>query len=331
MDYVVFGIGMGASLVLLGLATRAIGPMLRYRQSKSNEEVQTAVELVAQVAWARFCNALGAAIAFAGVFLLIVTGVMMAIRLDDGVASLVIGVALALVLVMMALWTWAFIGRFGLYGIVTHRTSDESASVHEPYDNETEDSADAALDTSFLSTVAEPPIPPAVEAAHTRDSTAAAQDTSSTATASRAKRTFSLRRNQKPTGNPKPAAATLADAPVVVPVRRSAALVSNVASTTAVRQPQSAEPQEVVSQVARPSADASRSEVVNPSDAAALDRILSGGDDAPDVDLDAYFFADPVPENHSDLAPDDSASAATSEDDSTDAPAPHVADPDRPG
>ena|GEM_PF-2953501 len=121
MDYVIFGIGMGASLVLFGLGSRTLGPSLRYRNPSGSGEVLRAEELVARIAWGRFCSSLGVTIAIGGVFLLAVTGMAMLLRLGDRAATICVLLAVLLVGVMMVLWAWAFVNRFGLYGIVTER------------------------------------------------------------------------------------------------------------------------------------------------------------------------------------------------------------------
>jgi hypothetical protein len=149
VDYVIFGIGMGASLVLFGLGSRTVGPSLRYRQSASSGEVLRADQLVAKIAWGRFCGSLGVTIAIGGVFLLIVTGLAMVLRLSDRTATISVVVAVLLVVVLMVVWAWAFVNRFGLYGIVTEREmkarrpvfADDAPPADEP---EPETSTDAA-------------------------------------------------------------------------------------------------------------------------------------------------------------------------------------------
>jgi hypothetical protein len=121
VDYVIFGIGMGASLVLFGFGSRTVGPSLRYRQSASSGEVLRADQLVAKIAWGRFCGSLGVTIAIGGVFLLAVTGIAMLLRLSDQTATICVVLAVLLVVVLMVVWAWAFVNRFGLYGIVTER------------------------------------------------------------------------------------------------------------------------------------------------------------------------------------------------------------------
>jgi hypothetical protein len=236
VDYVVFGIGMGASLVLAGIIGRTLGPSVRYRTSRANGEVLKAEELVARVAWARFCSSLGAALAIGGFFLLIVTAIAMALRLDDTLATVIVGLALFAVIVLMALWTWAFVNRFGLYGIVAERPR----KVKQPSEPRPEKAARETHRPRFgrEKKQKEPePIPdspiPSIELS-------TANGGATQPAAGQAKRTF------KPWSTPAEAE----------PVH-----------TESVTPPAKA-----------PRIDPSRSEVINPSDAAALERILSEPD-----------------------------------------------------
>jgi hypothetical protein len=236
VDYVVFGIGMGASLVLAGIVGRTAGPSLRYRTSRTAGEVLKAEELVARVAWLRFCGSLGAALAIGGFFLLIVTGIAMALRLSDTVATISVGLALFAVIVLMGFWTWAFVNRFGLYGIVADRprqaklTSESQseelarqARVPKP-DREKKQKEPEPVVDSPIPTIG--PEAPAV-----------------TTSGQQSKRTF------KPWSTP--------------------------------AEPENAKSEPTVSPTTSPRIDPSRSEVVNPSDAAALERILSEPDPVP--------------------------------------------------
>lgn len=292
MDYVVFGIGMGASLVLLGLAGRAIGPMLRYRQSRTKGEVLSAVELLAQVAWARFCNALGAAIAMGGLLLLIVTGINMALRVDDGAAALIVGLTLLLIVVLMAIWTWAFIGRFGLHGIVSRQTETSDARTKQSYDVDEWLDSDAELDMSFLTTPS--PQPDTASAATTNQPQSARPQTdrkteTSTRSAAVPKRSFALRLNRKPS-------ASTGSAPVSAPAEQSPVSTRSEpvpdAPATEPGTPEASFASSDHTSVAEPMVATSRSEVVNPSDAAALERILGEPDEPTNVDLDSFFLAD---------------------------------------
>ena len=231
MDYVVFGIGMGASLVLLGLAGRAVGPSLRYRRSSETGDVLKAEELVARIAWSRFCGSLGAAIAIGGLFLLIVTGITMAIRIDDTAAAVAVGLALLAIVVLMAVWTWAFVDRFGLYGVVA-----SEPRIREPRPQKTEKPKKQT------------PVKTAAQ--------------------------VTTLKSEKPLTPKQPVVA--ASSEPEQPKLSAAKRAFQPWSTPAEPDPQP----EVIAPPTRPvtTADPSRSEVINPSDAAALDRILSEPD-----------------------------------------------------
>jgi len=189
--------------------------------------VLKAEELVARVAWTRFCGSLGAAIAIGGVWMLIVTGITMGIHMGDTAATISVGLALLAVVVLMAFWTLAFVNRFGLYGIVADRPRSRAvpdATIASP---KLEPTATANVPSVVAPTVTakpEPVIPPTAEKTKR----------------SAAKRTFQ---------------------PWSTPV-----------------EPDFIPEEPITPGPAVATVDASRSEVINPSDAAALDRILSEPD-----------------------------------------------------
>lgn len=129
MDYVVFGIGFGATLLVLGLMIRDLGPRVRYRTPSGPDGVFHAEQLVARVAWVRFCGALGAVLSVAGILFVVTTLICMALTMHDDTAPVVMGTALGVVVLVMALWTWAYFDRFGSYGILPER---EVAPPPEP-------------------------------------------------------------------------------------------------------------------------------------------------------------------------------------------------------
>lgn len=121
LDYVVFGIGFGATLLVLGLLIRDLGPRLRFRNPSDPDGVFHAEELVARVSWSRFCSALGAVWAIAGLAFVVITAVCMMLMVSDGTVGQVMIASLLVLLVTMALWTWAYFNRFGSYGILPER------------------------------------------------------------------------------------------------------------------------------------------------------------------------------------------------------------------
>ena len=139
MDYVVFGIGFGATLLVLGLLVRDLGPHVRFRRPTHPDGVFHAEELVARVSWSRFCGALGTVLAIAGVIFILITATCMVLMASDNTAGAVMLGSLTLLCVLMALWTWAFFDRFGSYGILPER---EDAPA--PPDTASPDSASTA-------------------------------------------------------------------------------------------------------------------------------------------------------------------------------------------
>lgn len=121
MDYVVFGIGFGATLLVLGLLVRDLGPHVRFRRPTHPDGVFHAEELVARVSWSRFCGALGTVLAIAGIIFILITSICMALMASDDTAGAIMLGSLTLLCVLMALWTWAFFDRFGSYGILPER------------------------------------------------------------------------------------------------------------------------------------------------------------------------------------------------------------------
>ncbi|HEV2126988.1 MAG TPA: hypothetical protein VGR22_00020 [Thermomicrobiales bacterium] len=132
MDYVVFGIGFGATILVLGLLLRDLGPRLRYRRQANDDGVLPADVLVAKVAWDRFCNALGAVLAIGGILFLLITFVCIILAVSDDTGGWVMLSALAVFFLMVLYWTWAFFHRFGAYGILLERSAAEEEPEPEP-------------------------------------------------------------------------------------------------------------------------------------------------------------------------------------------------------
>ncbi|MDQ4099162.1 MAG: hypothetical protein M3121_01520, partial [Chloroflexota bacterium] len=121
MDFVVFGTGTGAALVLIGWLGRDLGPRLRDRAPSDDEAVLGVEEMVARVSWARFCGSVGAALALSGAVLLLVTIATLVLRVSDETGSIVMLATYASILVAMTAWSWAYVRRFGVYGVVRRR------------------------------------------------------------------------------------------------------------------------------------------------------------------------------------------------------------------
>lgn len=149
LDYVVFGIGFGATLLVLGLLVRDIGPRLRYRAPSAPEGVFHAEELVAKVAWSRFCGALGSVLAIGGALFVLVTVVCMLIMLSDRTGGYVMAASLAVLVLLVAFWTWAYFDRFGSYGILPERQQAPSRQP-PPADPGSDDESDEPASTSYV-------------------------------------------------------------------------------------------------------------------------------------------------------------------------------------
>lgn len=121
MDFVIFGIGTGAALVLIGWLGRDLGPRLRDRAPSDPDAVLSVEELVARVSWARFCGSGGAALALCGAVLLLVTVATLLLRVSDETGTTTMLATFGVVLVAMTVWSWAYVRRFGVYGVVRRR------------------------------------------------------------------------------------------------------------------------------------------------------------------------------------------------------------------
>lgn len=130
MDYIIFGIGAGSSLVLVGWLLRDWGPPLRDRKSRSDTVVLTAHQLVDQMRWARFCGSCGTALAIGGAFVLLLTTLAMLVNPTDARGAMIVLAAFGVVSVAMLAWSWLFVRRFGVAGII--RREPASVAAHAP-------------------------------------------------------------------------------------------------------------------------------------------------------------------------------------------------------
>lgn len=118
MDYVLFGMGYGASLMLLGWALRTFGPQFKYSRPSHDDDVDLQVE---QRFWVRFIQGLGGAIAIAGVTLVLMTFVVVLVNPDDETGGLIALSIWAFLLVAMLLWCWMYVKHYGLTGVWSQR------------------------------------------------------------------------------------------------------------------------------------------------------------------------------------------------------------------
>ena len=135
MDYVVYGTGYGATLLLLGYAVRTWGPGWRFRDDEESGYERREFRS-ARSAWERFTAGLGAVIATGGAALVLLTFILMAINPGDGIGSVVALAMTGLLLVGVAVWAWLFFSRFGAWGIVA---TPNALMSYEPahYDSRT--------------------------------------------------------------------------------------------------------------------------------------------------------------------------------------------------
>ncbi len=101
MDFVVLGFGVGALAVLLGLAARDLGPMVRRVPRDGSIPWSIVAE---RVTWGRACRAGGLVIALAGATLCVTTGAALLARASDGTGMLVVLGGVVVVLIAIAAW-----------------------------------------------------------------------------------------------------------------------------------------------------------------------------------------------------------------------------------
>ena len=128
MDYIIFGMGTGASLVLVGWLLRELGPRIRDR-APAEGTVLSGGELVMRMAWARFCGTCGMALLLCGLLILLVAGILTLLSPSDDLGATIILAVFALVVLLMLTWTALYLRQFGTQGIVRRKVRDETATV----------------------------------------------------------------------------------------------------------------------------------------------------------------------------------------------------------
>ncbi len=126
LDYFVFGIGFGASLILAGWGLRQFGPGLRYRKADSGRDVLSAEEMLIRHDWTRFCISLGGLLSIAGAIVFLGTIVTLLIRPSDRAGSIVAGTLFVLVLAGVAAWIGLFLSQH--QGLGLRRTTSNQAA-----------------------------------------------------------------------------------------------------------------------------------------------------------------------------------------------------------
>lgn len=109
MDFVVVGFGIGAVLVLLGLAARDIGPRLRHIDRLRAVPSDL---LGRRVAWGRVCRTGGRLLALAGTSLCLLTVGAVVGRLSDRRGSMLVLGGLVVVTIAMVAWSMVYAGRY---------------------------------------------------------------------------------------------------------------------------------------------------------------------------------------------------------------------------
>lgn len=117
MDYIVFGTGYGATLLVLGWFLRTFGPGLRFRDAES-EGPARARDLVYRMSWSRFAEGLGAVVASAGAAVIVVTLLTALINPGDHTGAIILWICFFGVVVGAAVWTWLYVARYGAEGLV---------------------------------------------------------------------------------------------------------------------------------------------------------------------------------------------------------------------
>lgn len=158
MDYIIFGTGAGSSLVLIGWLLRDWGPALRDRRSRPDGEILTALQLVDQMRWARFCGSCGTALAIGGMVVLLATMIALVMNPSDARGGTIVLAAFATVVVGMIAWSWLFVRRFGVAGIVRRR-SDPVVAEASPFDEDAHDDAESPDETTMAEPRAQEPAP----------------------------------------------------------------------------------------------------------------------------------------------------------------------------
>ncbi|MGC4107477.1 MAG: hypothetical protein QM753_14235 [Thermomicrobiales bacterium] len=109
MDYLVFGVGFGSTLVLVGWVLRQFGPTFRSRDTP--DDVLTAEQILERNDWQRFCIAMGALLSVCGAVILLVTLVTLLIRPSDKVGTIIVGSLFVIALLAVAGWVVMYVNQ----------------------------------------------------------------------------------------------------------------------------------------------------------------------------------------------------------------------------
>ena len=134
MDYIIFGTGSSATLVLTGWLLRDWGPRLRDR-GPAEDEILSASTLVTRMAWARFCASCGMALLICGVLVMLVTLGAALLAPSDRAATIAVISMFGLAALLMLIWTGLYLRQFGAFGIIRPREKQakpEPSATPEP-------------------------------------------------------------------------------------------------------------------------------------------------------------------------------------------------------
>lgn len=113
MDYVLFGMGYGATLMLVGWALRTFGPERKYK----NVDPEDIDRTVAQRRWVRFIQGLGGVLAIAGTAMVLFTFIVMLVNPDDETGSVIALAIWGFLAVAVLVWCWFYVSNYGVAGI----------------------------------------------------------------------------------------------------------------------------------------------------------------------------------------------------------------------
>lgn len=132
MDYLVFGVGCGASFVLIGWLFQQFGPAYGARKSAGQSDLLSAEEMIARHEWAGFTRAVGLALMASGLVMLLGTAITLLIRPSDSTGSTIVGILFVLALIAVAVWIGLFVrqsARLDLGSIVGKARSGRAATA----------------------------------------------------------------------------------------------------------------------------------------------------------------------------------------------------------
>jgi hypothetical protein len=126
VDYVVFGMGYGATLMLLGWVLRTFGPGFRYRADDDAPPL-SGKQMMARASWRRFAAGLGSVVATAGMALVFITLALILAHPSNSVGVLTVLLVVGAIVIGVATWLWLYAGRYGTHGLVPERTAPAPA------------------------------------------------------------------------------------------------------------------------------------------------------------------------------------------------------------